>query len=186
MAARRLAKAATRGLVAGRLKESFDVDALVAVVDIDHYMDGFDITYASHVTDVLIVACWFMMREIEMAVGRRVPEQHGLLTSTRSRRGGRPSLLAGGCSALVARVARYLTLPSSEPSGPGGAKHVVASHFGAMKAAGIPIHVMDAEGRQGLIWWSRCQGLRRSSQPVNGTLARCWPDPSGSRWPAGP
>ena len=45
-------------------------DALAPVVDTDHYMDAFDITNASHVTDVLIVACWFMMREIEMAGAR--------------------------------------------------------------------------------------------------------------------
>ena len=57
-AAKRLAKAATRGLIAGRLKESFDVDALA---------NRFDIKNASHVMDVLIVACWFMMKEIEMA-----------------------------------------------------------------------------------------------------------------------
>ena len=42
--AERLAKAATRGLIAGRLKESFDVDALATVVDANHYMDAFDIT----------------------------------------------------------------------------------------------------------------------------------------------
>ena len=57
----RLAKAATRGLIAGRLKESFDVDALANVVGTNHYMDVFDIKNASHVVDILI-ACWFMMR----------------------------------------------------------------------------------------------------------------------------
>ena len=65
---RRLAKAATRGLV----------------VDTDHYIEAFDITNASHIVDVLIVACWFMMREIEMASAKTSDiefQRHGLRSS---------------------------------------------------------------------------------------------------------
>ena len=115
-AARRLAKAATRGLVAGRVKESFDVDALAAlVVDIDHYMDGFDITDASHVADVLIVACWLRWQVPGLRTSSSRTTQYPYFSrSTRSHRGrGQAELtlrtLQCACGAAV-RDARWTDL----------------------------------------------------------------------------
>lgn len=55
-----------RGLGPSRLKEGFDVFALADAVDVDD-QEPFDMFKTSHMADVFIVGCWFMMREIEMA-----------------------------------------------------------------------------------------------------------------------
>ena len=55
-----------RGLGPSRLKEGFDVFALASAVDTDD-MDTFDFQRPSHLVDVCVLGCWFMLREIELA-----------------------------------------------------------------------------------------------------------------------
>lgn len=55
-----------RGLGPARLKEGFDVFSLSSVVDTDD-MAPFDFRRPSHLVDVCIIGCWFMLREIELA-----------------------------------------------------------------------------------------------------------------------
>ena len=59
-----------RGLGPSRLKEGFDVFALAAAVDVDD-QDDFDCQRHSHMADVFIICCWFMLREIEIAGASR-------------------------------------------------------------------------------------------------------------------
>lgn len=44
----------------------FDVFSLTSVVDTDD-MEPFDFRRPSHLVDVCIIGCWFMLREIELA-----------------------------------------------------------------------------------------------------------------------
>ena len=55
-----------RGLGPSRLKEGFDVFALTSLVDPDD-SEPFDFRRPSHLVDVCILACWFMLRELEVA-----------------------------------------------------------------------------------------------------------------------
>lgn len=55
-----------RGLGPSRLKEGFDVFSLASVVDADDTA-SFDFKRPSHLVDVCIIGCWFMLREIELA-----------------------------------------------------------------------------------------------------------------------
>ena len=55
-----------RGLGPSRLKEGFDVFALTSIVDVDDD-SPFDFRRPSHLVDVCILGCWYMLREIELA-----------------------------------------------------------------------------------------------------------------------
>lgn len=55
-----------RGLGPSKLKEGFDVFALAALIDPDD-SSPFDALNVHHFVDVMIIGCWFMLREIEVA-----------------------------------------------------------------------------------------------------------------------
>ena len=66
-AAKTLTKAALRGLPGSRLKQAFDLDELAQLVVQDEADEPFDVTRVEHAVDVVVVATWFMLREIEIA-----------------------------------------------------------------------------------------------------------------------
>ncbi|CAE7612791.1 unnamed protein product [Symbiodinium sp. KB8] len=72
-AARSLAKAALRGLPGSRLKQAFDLADLATLVEHDAVAGSLDLDILPHAVDVLVVATWFMLREIEIA-GARVKD----------------------------------------------------------------------------------------------------------------
>ena len=72
-AARSLTKAALRGLPGSRLKQAFDLADLATLVDHDAVAGSLDMDILPHAVDVLVVATWFMLREIEIA-GARVKD----------------------------------------------------------------------------------------------------------------
>ena len=68
-AIRRYVRSATRGLPGANLKDAFPLDAVgAAVAHLD--LDAFCFETPAHFVDVLIVATWFMLREIEIAAAR--------------------------------------------------------------------------------------------------------------------
>ena len=68
-AIRRYVRSATRGLPGANLKDAFPLDAVgAAVAHLD--LDAFCFGTPAHFVDVLIVATWFMLREIEIAAAR--------------------------------------------------------------------------------------------------------------------
>ena len=78
-AAKTLTKAALRGLPGSRLKQAFDLDELAQLVVYDAADEPFDVTRVEHAVDVVMVATWFMLREIEMA-GAKVKDM--IVTTT--------------------------------------------------------------------------------------------------------
>ena len=72
-AARSLTKAALRGLPGSRLKQAFDLADLATLVEHDAVAGSLDMDILPHAVDVLVVATWFMLREIEIA-GARVKD----------------------------------------------------------------------------------------------------------------
>ncbi|CAE7393012.1 unnamed protein product [Symbiodinium necroappetens] len=68
--ARRLAKAAVRGMPGTRLKQAFDLGVLAAVVRFGPADGPLDCRRPHHAVDVVIVASWFMLRESELAGAR--------------------------------------------------------------------------------------------------------------------
>eukprot|EP00435_Cladocopium_sp_Y103_P047536 s110_g14.t1 len=65
-AARDYTRSISRGIGPSALKDSFDVDML-SQIPVDYKTDPFDMQSPAHGRDVMILACWFMMRELEMA-----------------------------------------------------------------------------------------------------------------------
>ena len=72
-AARSITKAALRGLPGSRLKQAFDLADLATLVEHDAVAGSLDMDILPHAVDVLVVATWFMLREIEIA-GARVKD----------------------------------------------------------------------------------------------------------------
>ena len=62
-----LVRSIRRGLPGSRLKEAFDPRLLEPVVCLASARQPFDALVPHHVVDLLIVALWFMLREIELA-----------------------------------------------------------------------------------------------------------------------
>ena len=69
-AAKRLAKAAVRGLPGSKLKEAFPLLAIARVAHFGREDDAFDPVMAAHIADAMVVASWFMLREAEVASAR--------------------------------------------------------------------------------------------------------------------
>eukprot|EP00439_Symbiodinium_sp_Y106_P071075 s1143_g12.t1 len=88
-AAKTLTKAALRGLPGSRLKQAFDLDELAQLVVQDEADEPFDVTRVEHAVDVVVVATWFMLREIEIA-GTKVKDLTVTGTTMRLRVGGAP------------------------------------------------------------------------------------------------
>ncbi|CAE7229512.1 unnamed protein product [Symbiodinium sp. CCMP2592] len=65
-----LTKAAARGLPGSRLKQAFDLDELTKLVDDTAPFGPFNAGLVAHAVDVVIVATWFMLREVELAAAR--------------------------------------------------------------------------------------------------------------------
>eukprot|EP00435_Cladocopium_sp_Y103_P022823 s2498_g5.t1 len=65
-AARDYTRSISRGIGPSALKDSFDVD-LLTQIPVNHAAEPFDMLSAIHGRDVMILACWFMMRELELA-----------------------------------------------------------------------------------------------------------------------
>eukprot|EP00435_Cladocopium_sp_Y103_P054359 s601_g17.t1 len=65
-AARDYTRSIARGLGPSSLKDSFDVD-LLSEIGIEYQAAPFDLHCTSHGRDVMVLACWFMMRELEIA-----------------------------------------------------------------------------------------------------------------------
>ncbi|CAE7240592.1 unnamed protein product, partial [Symbiodinium sp. CCMP2592] len=65
-----LTKAAARGLSGSRLKQAFDLDELAKLVDATAPFTAFNVGLVTHAVDVIIVATWFMLREVELAAAR--------------------------------------------------------------------------------------------------------------------
>ncbi|CAE7707805.1 unnamed protein product [Symbiodinium sp. CCMP2592] len=65
-----LTKAAARGLPGSRLKQAFDLDELSKLVDDTAPFGPFNAGLVAHAVDVVIVATWFMLREVELAAAR--------------------------------------------------------------------------------------------------------------------
>ena len=63
---RDVTRSVKRGLGPAKLKEGFDVFALANLIDPDD-SDPFDALNVHHFADLLIIGCWFMLREIEVA-----------------------------------------------------------------------------------------------------------------------
>jgi len=72
-AAKRLARAATRGIPGAKLKQAFDLRVLAVLVRFGPADGPLDCRRPHHAVDVVIIACWFMLREIEIA-GARVQD----------------------------------------------------------------------------------------------------------------
>eukprot|EP00435_Cladocopium_sp_Y103_P048273 s452_g14.t1 len=65
-AARDYTRSVARGLGPSNLKDSFDV-SLLADIPVEHMIVPFNMQSASHGRDVMLVASWFMLRELELA-----------------------------------------------------------------------------------------------------------------------
>ena len=59
-----------RGLGPSALKEGFDITVLTRAINMDD-SDPFDHRRAAHVADLMVVATWFMLREIELSFARQ-------------------------------------------------------------------------------------------------------------------
>ena len=128
-AAKLLPKAALRGLPGSRLKQAFDLDELAQLVVQDAADEPFDVTRVEHAVDVVVVATWFMVWEIEMA-GAKVKDM--IVTATtvsldipldKTAQGGQTelthcapdALLGGTIDASWRRRPAGLTTSSSRP-----------------------------------------------------------------------
>lgn len=65
-AARDYVRSISRGLGPSTLKDSFNVDGL-ADIPINYEIEPFTMESTTHGRDLLVVACWYMMRELEVA-----------------------------------------------------------------------------------------------------------------------
>ena len=65
-AAKDYARSISRGLGPSSLKDSFDVEML-ANIPVEHEIKPFSMESASHGRDLMVIACWYMMRELEVA-----------------------------------------------------------------------------------------------------------------------
>ncbi|CAE7242685.1 unnamed protein product [Symbiodinium sp. CCMP2592] len=72
-AARRFARAAVRGMPGSKLKQAFDLGVLSTLVRFQAAPEPLDCRRPHHAVDVVIIACWFMLREVEIA-GARVQD----------------------------------------------------------------------------------------------------------------
>ena len=72
-AAKSITKAALRGLPGSRLKQAFDLADLATLVERDVAAGSFDMNILPHAVDIVVLATWFMLREIEIA-GARVKD----------------------------------------------------------------------------------------------------------------
>ena len=72
-AAKSITKAALRGLPGSRLKQAFDLADLATLVERDVVAGSFDMNILPHAVDIVVLATWFMLREIEIA-GARVKD----------------------------------------------------------------------------------------------------------------
>ena len=59
-----------RGLGPSALKEGFDISVLTRAINMDD-SDAFDHHRVAHVADLMVVATWFMLREIELSFARQ-------------------------------------------------------------------------------------------------------------------
>ena len=66
-AAKDYTRSISRGLGPSTLKDSIDVESLAAIPIHCHALEPFSIGSASHGRDLLVVACWYMLRELEVA-----------------------------------------------------------------------------------------------------------------------
>ena len=69
-AAKSITKAALRGLPGSRLKQAFDLADLATLVERDVVAGSFDMNILPHAVDIVVLATWFMLREIEIAGAR--------------------------------------------------------------------------------------------------------------------
>ena len=72
-AAKSITKAALRGLPGSRLRQAFDLADLATLVERDVVAGSFDMNILPHAVDIVVLATWFMLREIEIA-GARVKD----------------------------------------------------------------------------------------------------------------
>lgn len=59
-----------RGLGPSSLKEGFDLPVLARIIDVDDACP-FDHARLSHAADMMVIGCWFMMREIELSFAKK-------------------------------------------------------------------------------------------------------------------
>ena len=59
-----------RGLPGCRLKQAFDLADLATLVERDVVAGSFDMNILPHAVDIVVLATWFMLREIEIAGAR--------------------------------------------------------------------------------------------------------------------
>ena len=112
-AAKTLTKAALRGLPGSRLKQAFDLDELAQLVVYDAADEPFDVTRVEHAVDVVVVATWFMLREIEMA-GAKVKDMI-VTTTTVSLDIPLHKTAQGGQTELTRRTFRCVCVSAAHP-----------------------------------------------------------------------
>ena len=112
-AAKTLTKAALRGLPGSRLKQAFDLDELAQLVVYDAADEPFDVTRVEHAVDVVMVATWFMLREIEMA-GAKVKDMI-VTTTTVSLDIPLHKTAQGGQTELTRRTFRCVCVSAAHP-----------------------------------------------------------------------
>ena len=173
-AAKTLTKAALRGLPGSRLKQAFDLDELAQLVAQDTAGEPFDV---EHAVDVVVVATWFMLREIEIA-GARVKDL--IVTETTvSLDIPLHKTAQGGQTELTQRTFRCVCVSAAHPLCPRCAawrhrRRILAT------TAGRPDDFLRRGPRQSR---RRCSGwcsTRQASRPALST-SRAGPGSSGGR-----
>ena len=112
-ALRRAAKTLTKALPGSRLKQAFDLDELAQLVVYDAADEPFDVTRVEHAVDVVVVATWFMLREIEMA-GAKVKDMI-VTTTTVSLDIPLHKTAQGGQTELTRRTFRCVCVSAAHP-----------------------------------------------------------------------
>ncbi|CAE7195818.1 eIF3-S7 [Symbiodinium natans] len=162
-AIRRYVRSATRGLPGANLKDAFPLDAVgAAVAHLD--LGAFRFEAPAHFVDVLIVATWFMLREIEIVAARvsdiQLSEREVCLAVPLHKvaQGGERDLtrrsLRCVCEARVHPLcpARAATAPTALFPGPDGAgfskKEFFQAAAGVLATAGVECFFVDTAGRK--------------------------------------
>ncbi|CAE7737879.1 CML12 [Symbiodinium sp. CCMP2592] len=116
-----LTKAAARGLPGSRLKQAFDLDELSKLVDDTAPFGPFNAGLVAHAVDVVIVATWFMLREVELAAAR--VRDLGVTLSTVSLDIPLHKTAQGGQADLTRRTFRCVCTSTAHPLCPRCAAH---------------------------------------------------------------
>jgi hypothetical protein len=174
--AKHLCRSIKRGLPGRRLKDAFPFASIAGLVKFAR-PEPFDPACVTHVADVLIVACWFMLREIELAgafasqLKVSGPEVELSIPIHKMAQGGQPVItrrvlrcacgvrLAPLCPAHAAsrHLARLAAGPGvgpgcrlfpAESGQPSTKRSTVQALTAVLQAAGIRTHTEDHRGRR--------------------------------------